>query len=179
MSESDIFDAYEEEIIRTATEYLKAHGSYSELCAYLYSRPFFFILPRDEDREDDGLSLRLRIMDYVTYGKRGMALAYSEPCNVLEMMLALAQRAEDDIIFTANKDHVGELLYDMISSMGIAWLTDDYYSEVAAQSAVDNMLNRRYEPNGHGGLFTVKKTSKDMRDMEIWYQMQAYLNEKY
>ena len=38
-------------------------------------------------------------------------------------------------------------------------------------------LNRGYEPNGAGGLFTVNNTSKDMRDIEIWYQMCLFFDD--
>ena len=38
-------------------------------------------------------------------------------------------------------------------------------------------LNREYEPNGRGGLFTVNNSPADMRTVEIWYQFMWYLNE--
>lgn len=37
-------------------------------------------------------------------------------------------------------------------------------------------MEREYERNGEGGLFTVNN-GRDMRTTEIWYQMNYYLSE--
>jgi hypothetical protein len=42
---------------------------------------------------------------------------------------------------------------------------------------LDRFLDRDYEPDGRGGLFRVKHTDEDLRFVEIWYQMNWYLDE--
>ena len=40
------------------------------------------------------------------------------------------------------------------------------------------MINERsYAFDGYGGLFPLRKPHQDQRNIEIWYQMQAYLME--
>jgi hypothetical protein len=40
------------------------------------------------------------------------------------------------------------------------------------------IMDRRYERNGQGGLFPLRKPAMDQRDVEIWYQANAYMIEK-
>ena len=37
-------------------------------------------------------------------------------------------------------------------------------------------LERRYRRDGRGGLFYVKGCKKDLRSIEIWYQMNLYMS---
>ena len=44
-------------------------------------------------------------------------------------------------------------------------------------ATLDRFLQRKFKKNGEGSLFTIRDPSKDMRNIDIWYQMCAYLNE--
>lgn len=65
----------------------------------------------------------------------------------------------------------------MLQSMGLAKFTDGYFDEAEAEKIVDDFLERRYSPNGSGGLFTTYSKSEDMRKLEIWYQAMKHFNE--
>ena len=54
---------------------------------------------------------------------------------------------------------VGDLLFD-------AEFVDD---------VIARFLNREYEPDGKGGLFTIKNCNHDLRTVEIWRQLSWYL----
>ena len=43
--------------------------------------------------------------------------------------------------------------------------------------AVQRVLDRTYDANGNGGLFPTRTVMVDQRGMDIWMQMQAWLNE--
>ena len=58
-----------------------------------------------------------------------------------------------------------------MKSLGLYGMTDDKYDEEYVDNVISTFLYRGYDPNGKGGLFTVNDTYKDMRDIEIWYQM--------
>ena len=58
-----------------------------------------------------------------------------------------------------------------MKSLGLYGMTDDKYDNGRVQDVIIRFLEREYEPNGRGGLFTVHNTTKDLRDIEIWYQM--------
>ena len=49
--------------------------------------------------------------------------------------------------------------------------------EKRARAILERFLRREYEPDGRGGLFTIKSGRHDMRKIEIWYQMMWYLDE--
>ena len=37
------------------------------------------------------------------------------------------------------------------------------------------VMDRLYDMHGNGGLFPLRKPSKDQRKVELWYQMSEYL----
>jgi hypothetical protein len=36
---------------------------------------------------------------------------------------------------------------------------------------------RTYEPNGVGGFFPLENPNEDQREVELWYQMSAYVDD--
>ena len=62
----------------------------------------------------------------------------------------------------------------MIESLGLLRMDDENYDKIVVKATMFNFLNRMYEPDGRGGLFYVPGRT-DMRDIEIWYQMNVWL----
>jgi len=56
-------------------------------------------------------------------------------------------------------------------------MDDDRFNPNKIDKTIMIFLNRDYQPNGQGGLFTLKKPKYDLRQAEIWYQMCWYLDE--
>ena len=67
---------------------------YSELLFALYSTEFFWALPRDINRAKDGLDLRKQYEREV-----GSEIDIFGPCTCLEMMIALAIRCENELMY--------------------------------------------------------------------------------
>ena len=65
----------------------------------------------------------------------------------------------------------------MLCSLGLTHMRDNVYDEMYVDRVITRLLTRSYESNGVGGLFTVEHPRRDMRLVEIWYQMCWYLNE--
>jgi len=151
------------------------HPNYKMLFNTLNNIEFTYIHPYDENRLEDGVSLRYDFC-YRNNLPYDVADSYfdNKHCSVLEMMLALAIRCEDHFvsnpIFTVER-----LFFDMLKSLGIHTMTDRVYDRTKVISSINTFLNREYEPNGKGGLFTID-TDKDLRKEEIWYQMCWYTN---
>lgn len=152
--------------------------SYRKLLFRLYKIDFTYILPMDENREKDGINLRYRFAYEKAYEDEIVAVYLdNRPCSVLEMMIALAIRCEDNIMANPEfGDRTGQWFWIMIKNLGLEAMTDFNFSKNRVDSAISNFLKRDYEKNGKGGLFTVDECSNDFRDMEIWYQMCWYLN---
>lgn len=156
---------------------------YSELLNLLNDEDFYAIIPLDDNRLIDGCELRYRFADECSIPKVVIdRLFESHRCSVLEMMVGLAIRIEDTIMADADfGDRSSMWFWIMIKSLGLYDMTNDvlYNSDTAYDEIKDiihKFLEREYKPNGEGGLFTVYNTTKDLRNMEIWYQMCMFFN---
>ena len=149
--------------------------SYIKLLTYLHNTEFTYLILRDRNRAEDGIDLRYRfglIRKHPEYPEY-----LSGPSSVLEMMIALAIRCEECIMDDpAYGNRTSQWFWGMIVSLGLGGMTDAIFDRDYVEECLTRFLNREYERNGKGGLFTVKGTRRDMRKMEIWYQLNAYLN---
>lgn len=144
--------------------------SYKKLLMQLHNTTFRYLIPKDENRADDGLNLRYRFMDNAD-------LYLTEPCSVLEMMIALTIRCEESIMDDPQVgDRTRQWFWSMIKSLGLNEMTDDRFDRRYTNYVVNRFLDREYEPNGEGGLFTIKNCEYDLRNVEIWYQLCWYLD---
>lgn len=149
--------------------------SYKKLFKKLFSTEFIH-QSIDINRALDGVYLRYRYSD--TEGINEME-AEKEfdifPCTVLEALIALALRCEDDIMGdTAYGDRTGQWFWEMLSSIGLSKYNDDNYDEEEVDRLIDMFLYRNYGPNGEGCAFR-SSDGEDMRNIDLWYQMQRHL----
>lgn len=147
----------------------KQAKEYKNLLHTLESMEFLYTILNDENRAGDGLALRTLFL-YAPDAK-------SKPCSVLEMLIALAIRLAYEV-----NDGQNESLYFwlLIENLGLISQTDEAFNESKIRIHVTRFLGRTYHPNGSGGgLFPLKNPRGDLRKIEIWYQMQAYIAEKY
>ena len=149
--------------------------SYRKLLMHLHNTEFIYFIPKDANRAEDGLDLRYRFTLVVDNND---ALEYLDgPCSVLEMMAALAIRCEENIMDDPNVgDRTSQWFWGMVVNLGLGSMTDDMFDREIVDYILDKFLNREYEPNGEGGLFTIRDCEKDLRKFEIWYQLCWYLD---
>lgn len=147
---------------------------YTKLLSYLYDTTFYYLIEMDSNRAGDGIYLRCRfasehnIDNWTLYFK-------GEECSVLEMMVALAVRMEDSIMYDSDiGNRTPKWFWMMIKNLGLIHSNDYSFDYEYVKNVINNFLNRNYDSDGSGGLFTIKNYDKDLRDIEIWYQMQAY-----
>lgn len=141
--------------------------SYDALLDYLYRKEFTYSIENDENRLQDGLDLRYRFAGNKSF----------EPCSVLEMMIALADRIESTIMDDPTYgNRTGQWFWRMITNLGLGSMTDDQFDIRYVEEVVDRFLDREYEPDGRGGLFTVRGSGYDLRNVEIWIIAMWYLD---
>ena len=149
--------------------------TYRQLFTFLHEVEFVYFVPHDENRAADGIGLRYRYC--VSNGCEEFEYCLDGPCSVLEMMIALAIRCEERIMCDPEKgDRTVQWFWNMMTSLGLSTMTDYNYNEWLVNDVVTRFLNRDYEPNGKGGLFTIKGWKRDAREVEIWHQLLAYCN---
>lgn len=150
--------------------------SYRKLLMFLHSKVFRYSIPRDENRAEDGIALRQRFA-YDCDIIEDADLYLTEPCSVLEMMLALAIRCEETIMDDSTRgDRTTQWFWGMVTNLGLGSMTDDRFDKRYVNDIVERFLDRRYEADGRGGLFRVRNCDCDLRDVEIWIQLLWYLD---
>ena len=152
---------------------------YTRLFTKLYDTQFTYILPLDGNRAADGALLRYRFGSIHEVPESVISTELdSQKCSVLEMMVALASRCEDQIMSDESLgDRTHVWFWTMVENLGLLAMDDSHFSDEIVDESLYIFLNRKYSPNGDGGLFYVKHPKKDLTKVEIWYQMYWYLNE--
>ena len=155
--------------------------SYRKLLIHLHRTVFIYSIPLDSNRAADGVNLRYRFLNDRNYGSRLREESeiddlLQKECSVLEMMVALAIRCEENIMDDPRKgNRTTQWFWGMIVSLGLGSMTDDRYDKETIGDILERFMNHEYERNGKGGLFTVKNCRSDLRKMEIWKQLNYYL----
>lgn len=151
---------------------------YRKLLTHLHNIDFYYILDMDGNRFEDGVNLRYRFG--FENGYEGPIIASyldNKPCSVLEMMVALSIRCEEDIMGDpCYGNRLSRWFWGMVSNLDLMSMTDLYFDESYVNDVIERLLERKYKKNGDGGLFTINRHNCDMRTVEIWYQMCWYLD---
>lgn len=148
--------------------------TYWNLCKQLYSKEFVWLIANDDNRLEDGLELRDHYLneqvpdevdpEWVELG-----------CSMLEMLIALSRRAA----FESEKSPA-EWFGIFMDNLDLTQYNDAGY-DADAREEIDTILDcviyRSYSYNGKGGLFPLREPQRDQREVELWYQMAAYLLE--
>lgn len=157
--------------------------SFRKLLMYLYSVEFRYSIPKDKNRVEDGIDLRWRFACTGEYtcshivNHYFVAACLDGPCTILEMMIALAIRCEENIMDDpAIGNRTAQWFWGMVTSLGLGSMIDTRFDRDRADEIIERFLNHDYEPNGKGGLFTIRDTDCDMREIEIWWQLCRYLD---
>jgi hypothetical protein len=140
---------------------------------------FRYLLLRDRNRADDGIDMRRRFILAKNYDHMyNVVMRYlNGPCSVLEMILALAIRCEEAIMDDPKYgDRTNQWFWMMITNLGLGSMTDANFDRDYVDNVIDTFLSRKYKPDGTGGLFVIKRCERDLRDVEIWHQLNWYLD---
>lgn len=152
---------------------------YSKLLYTLNDTEFKAIIDRDYNREGDAYNLRYRFGYENNYDIHIISSDLDiYPCSILEMMVSLALRIEEEYMEDLDKGlDVGRWFWQMISTLGLIDMTDDQYDPIYVNDILLRFLNREYSPNGSGGLFR-GPIGQDFRKVEIWSQAMSFISEQ-
>jgi len=158
-------------LCQEATGYDYPH--YSRLLRAMHDVSFLYFIEYDNNRMYEALELRREFTDgaYVD-------LYTEEPrVSMLELVLSLAIKCSD-MTFEYCGDVKG-WFRGLLCNCGLDKCAGTGFNEEIVKDILNKIIHRRYDRNGVGGLFPLKNAETDQRKVEIWYQMNAYLNENY
>ena len=146
--------------------------SFNKLLDLLHYCEFVPIIELDENRVEDGLSLRWRFSN-----EHNVRYNSDDRCSVLEMMIALSLRCEEQIMDDPEiGNRTSYWFWLMIRNMGLFKYNDNNFNSQDVQMIIDRFINREYDYDGSGGLFKIPDCHRDLTKVEIWYQMCWYLD---
>lgn len=144
----------------------------------MFFTEFVWVMPRDYNRALDALRMRESFInethvDFLEYRK--------EFLSVFEIMVSLATKCEIDIMQDEVNygDRTGLWFSNMLNNLGLEAYDNENFNEVEVDIILTTFINREYEADGHGSLFTTRNHGMDMREIDIWRQLMIFLDENY
>lgn len=160
---------------RVAFNYGKNNGkTYVDLAGQLHTKEFVWVVANDDNRLEDALALRHLFISESGITKYGNFLNNDPPLSVLEVIVGLSQRCA----FT-DGGNPRQWAWKLIENLDLSKLVDPMSAE--EQEVVDDILEtliyRNYAMDGSGGFFPLRHPKENQKEVEIWYQMNAYIEE--
>ena len=153
--------------------------NYETLLDRLFKAPFNVRLTheRDDNRMEDALYLRAVYEDELgtlTYMPPGMP-------SVLEGLIGIAMRLDETAYVDSPGGYGTEYwFWVLIENLELDGYVDtDRWSTMVTEidSIIYSAVYRMYDSSGYGGFFPLSTPAEDQRQIEIWYQMMAWLND--
>lgn len=147
----------------------------SELHDYPFRLSRYHMVPMDLNRAKDGLRMRDLFEEETDYECDKIG-----DCSVLEMMIALAMRCEEQLMFDpeiGDRTHIW--FFEMFHNLSLDCLTDEYFDEDIFRDILWHFLDRNYGTDGYGGPFYIPNFEENMREIELWFQLNYYLKYKF
>ena len=139
--------------------------SYRALFNAAWLTVYKYYVPNDDNRAHDGLDLRGRFER-----ETSVTLPNLGKCTMLEFLVALSIRLNETVYDYDDPDQVSDWFWELIDNLEV----DRHKLEDIFQ----RLNGRTYDyDGGNGGLFPLNNPREDQREIEIWYQMMAYLSE--
>lgn len=143
------------------------------LLEQIFLKEFVWHIPNDDNRAVDGTDLRLEFLNDVGISNPPNDWMWLQ-CSMLEMLVALSRK----LAFEADGEP-RDWFWVLIKNIRLYHYTNEGTVPIETINEVlDRIVWRNYGPTGHGGLFPLQYPTQDQREVEIWYQMSAYLLER-
>lgn len=151
--------------------------SYKTLMKKLFSTEFTWTVRNDANRAYEGRELRAIFCE-----KHDILYEFDEfnyDASMLETIIGLAFRCEN--IMTGHEDSrpMADWFWELMGNCGLTDFIDESFLDECVVNILYKIINRTFERDGKGGLFPIRFGNKDQRKVELWYQMNLYLVERY
>lgn len=150
--------------------------SFRKLLDYLHHCEFKWSIPKDENRNIDGMELRYKFVRYFGFEELNITEYLPDGnASMLEMMVALAIRMEVDIAGDETYgDRTNQWFWHMIMSLGLGGQWGSNFDKDEVDECLERFYTHQIDDKGFGTLFRFKHDN--YADKEIWWQVTHYLN---
>jgi len=148
---------------------------YTKVCNTMQKIVFDASVPNDDNRAAEGKDLRRQFLEQHNYHTSVYYMWLAPPASIFETLAALTDHAE--FMTGISKDKWFKIF---LGNLHIENCHDGRWSGAVSrkvQRALEMFNHRHYMPSGHGGLFPIQNSIYDQREIEIWYQMCAFIQE--
>lgn len=141
------------------------------LLKLMRDKEFFEVVKYDDNRIEDGFDIRREFLREVGVSPFDVRMG---PCSFLEVLIGLSRR----LAFAAAGTAPG-WAWTLVSNLELHKMSDPLsaYKRRKANDILEACIFRTYQPDGQGGFFPLGWPSEDQRQVELWYQMSAYISE--
>ena len=149
-------------------------SGYRQLLCELFHTIFTYTIFRDRNRATDGTDLRYIYANHIGADPEFWRNFLPVECTMLEMMVALATRWDASTYEADRGPRVAQWFWTMVENTGLDYFSDDRFDKDRVSDILARVINRTYEVNGRGGLFVTKDRKIDMRELELWVQLNYF-----
>jgi hypothetical protein len=142
-------------------------NTYNNLFARMHETEFVWSIAHDDDRVQDGLALREQFLN-------GRRHKFKFGASVLEVLIGLSIR----VAFIAG-GHAPYWAWQLIENLRLDRRPDPFSQGRAdrVDETLETLIWRTYQRDGKGGFFPLTQSIEDQTKIDIWRQMNAYVNE--
>jgi hypothetical protein len=168
--------ALKEDYLRWLESQLKdkysSPGSYWELVNAMFEKEFVVMVPMDDNRAVDGLDLRAEFAREERLQPETMK--FLGAVSFLEVLIGLSRR----LAFAAGGQAPG-WAWHLLDNLGLQRMSDPLtrYKQRKVEDVMNAVISRTYNSDGVGGFFPLAWNEDDQTQIELWYQMHAYIEE--
>ena len=144
---------------------------YEKLIKQLDEIRYKWIFALDENRAAGGVNLRREFAYATSTMEEDVRVG---PCTVLEMLIGVASHMQDQLCCD-----IETWFWTLIENLTLDQFDDYHYDSRGVEFIVMTWLNHKYCENGVGSIFPLEHYSGDCRNIDIWSQMNAWINENY
>ena len=150
--------------------------TYIGLMGQLHTKEFVWVVANDDNRLEDAAALRHQFLNEsgITNYEESFLLG-DPPLSILEVIIALSERCA----FAGGGDP-RDWAWRLIENLELHKMADPEAPRQAEKidDILETLIWRNYEPDGVGGFFPLNHPEENQTKVEIWYQMNAYIDER-
>lgn len=152
---------------------------YTIVCGLMHEITFNGRVPNDDNRSAEGRDLRFEFLENLDWRTAYVGESWQKflvtDGTLFEVLIALARRCDFQVELG-----VGEWFFIFLKNLTLERASNNDFA-LEHKTAIRRILlkfnDRRYSARGTGSIFPLKRAPKDMRKLELWYQMSAYIIE--